>query len=207
MTSHPKDFSDELIKVISENKNIMKHIHLPLQAGSDKILGLMNRKYLLKDYILLYEKIKTAMPDCAVTTDIITGFPGEEEKDFAKTLEAVKKLRFNRAFTFLYSPRQGTAAEKLKDEVLLSEKKKWFSELVRVQKKISFEENLLLEGNKLEVLVEGYDIKQKGLLKGRLENNNIVHFYCNNPEKMIGKFVSVKITEAKSFYLNGELTE
>jgi tRNA-2-methylthio-N6-dimethylallyladenosine synthase len=207
MTSHPKDFSDELIRVISENKNIMKHIHLPIQAGSDKILRLMNRKYTLYDYLLLYEKIKTAMPDCAITTDIIVGFPGEQEKDFSKTLETVQKLRFNRAFTFLYSPRQGTAAEKLTDEVLLSVKKKWFSELIRVQKMISFEENLLLAGKKFEVLVEGNDIKQKGLLKGRLENNNIVHFYSDNPEKMIGKFVSVKITETKSFYLNGELTE
>ncbi len=206
MTSHPKDFSDELIRVISENKNICKHIHLPIQAGSDKILSLMNRKYLIKDYLLLYEKIKSAMPDCAITTDIIVGFPGEEEKDFAQTLETVQKLRFNRAFTFLYSPRRGTAAEKLKDEVLLTEKKKWFSELIRVQKRISLEENLLLRSKKLEVLVESNDIKQKGLLKGRLDNNNIVHFYSDNSEKMIGKFAFVKITEAKSFYLNGELT-
>jgi tRNA-2-methylthio-N6-dimethylallyladenosine synthase len=206
MTSHPKDFSDELIRVISQNKNISKHIHLPLQAGSDKILALMNRKYLIKDYIELYEKIKTALPDCAITTDIIVGFPGEEEADFLKTLETVKKLRFNRAFTFIYSPRQGTEAEKLEDKVMFSEKKKWFSELVRAQNRISFEENSLLVGKKFEVLVEGNDIKEKGLLKGRLENNNVVHFYSDNPGKMFGKFVYVKITETKSFYLNGELT-
>jgi len=205
MTSHPKDFSDDIIKVISENKNICKHIHLPLQAGSDKILTLMNRKYLIKDYISLYEKIKTIMPDCAITTDIIVGFPGEEEADFLKTLDTVKILRFNRAFTFIYSPRQGTAAEKLEDKVIFSEKKKWFSELVRVQNRISFEENAFLVGKKFEVLVEGNDKKEKGLLKGRLENNNIVHFYSDNPGKNFGKFVFVKITGSKTFYLNGEM--
>jgi len=205
MTSHPKDFNEDLISVIRDNKNIMNHIHLPLQAGSDKILGLMNRKYTIGKYIELYKKIKKEITDCAITTDIIVGFPGEEEEDFKQTLGIVKSLRFNRAFTFIYSNRKGTKAGSFEDNIPVSEKMRWFNELVRAQAEISYEENLKLSGKKAEVLVEGPGSKGKGMLKGRMENNNIVNFTGNTD--LIGKFADVRITGIKSFYLVGETAD
>ncbi|MBM3705134.1 MAG: tRNA (N6-isopentenyl adenosine(37)-C2)-methylthiotransferase MiaB [Actinobacteria bacterium] len=203
MTSHPKDFTEELIDVIEKNKNIMKHVHLPLQAGSDRVLDLMNRKYSRTFYIDLYGKIKDRMPECSITTDIIVGFPQEQYKDFLQTLEAVKMLRFNRVFTFIYSGRKGTAAERLKDTVSRDEKKIWFRNLVETQNDISLEENLKLVGRDFDVLVEGQSKRKGGLLEGRLENNSIVNF-SGGPE-LTGTIKRVKITQAKSFYFNGEL--
>jgi tRNA-2-methylthio-N6-dimethylallyladenosine synthase len=205
MTSHPKDFSDNLINVIRKYKNIMKHIHLPIQAGSDKILHMMNRKYTSSDYIDLFYKIKSAIPDCSITTDIIVGFPGEDENDFNRTLEIVSKLRFNRAFTFLYSTRTGTPAEKIPDRVPLSEKKKWFSLLVELQNRISLEENSRLLNGTFEVLVEGFASRGMGLLEGRLENNMIANF--TGDDKIIGKLINIEITNARSFYLEGRIAE
>ncbi len=163
MTSHPKDFNDSLISVIKNYNNIMKHIHLPLQAGSDKILALMNRKYTKAQYINLYNKIKSTIPECNITTDIIVGFPGETVDDFKQTLELVETLKFNRAFTFIYSPRQNTLSANFPDPIPLSEKKKWFKELINVQNEISLKENSKLIGKNIEVLVEGYSTKDKKL--------------------------------------------
>jgi tRNA-2-methylthio-N6-dimethylallyladenosine synthase len=203
VTSHPKDFSKNIISVIKQNSNIMRHIHLPLQAGSNKILKLMNRKYTREDYMNLYHSIRSELPDCTITTDIIVGFPGENEEDFLKTLDLVKNLRFDRAFTFIYSKRKGTVAEKMQDNVPLNIKKQWFKELVELQNLISLEQNKKMVGLKLEVLVEGFSNKKDGQLKGRLENNTVVNF--NGDKGLIGKLVPVKIKDAKSFYLSGEL--
>jgi tRNA-2-methylthio-N6-dimethylallyladenosine synthase len=203
VTSHPKDFSKNIISVIKQNSNIMRHIHLPLQAGSNKILKLMNRKYTREDYMNLYHSIRSELPDCSITTDIIVGFPGENEEDFLKTLDLVKNLRFDRAFTFIYSKRKGTVAEKMQDNVTLNIKKQWFKELVEFQNLISLEQNKKMIGLKLEVLVEGFSNKKDGQLKGRLENNTVVNF--NGDKGLIGKLVPVKIKDAKSFYLSGEL--
>jgi tRNA-2-methylthio-N6-dimethylallyladenosine synthase len=201
ITSHPKDISIELIDVISENKNIMNHIHLPLQAGSNKILKLMNRGYTREDYLKIIENIRTKIKDCAITTDIITGFPGEQRQDFEDTLDIVKRVRFNRAFTFIFSKRNGTAAYNLEDNVPLKDKKEWFSELILLQNKISLEENKKLVNKNFEVLVEGEG--NKGLIKGRLENNLIVNF--DGDKSYTGKFLNIEITQAKSFYLTGKI--
>ena len=203
VTSHPKDFSKNIISVIKQNSNIMRHIHLPLQAGSNKILKLMNRKYTREDYMNLYHSIRSELPDCSITTDIIVGFPGENEEDFCRTLDLVKNLRFDRAFTFIYSKRKGTVAEKIPDNVTLNIKKQWFKELVELQNLISLEQNKKMVGLKFEVLVEGFSNKKDGQLKGRLENNTVVNF--NGDKELIGKLVPVKIKDAKSFYLSGEL--
>jgi len=203
ITSHPKDFSRSIIDIIKNRDNLVKHIHLPLQAGSNKVLKEMNRNYTREDYLNIIENIREEIPDCSITTDIIVGFPGEERYDFLETLDMVRKVRFNRAFTFIYSPREGTKASKIKDHILLEEKKKWFKELLETQNRISDEENKKFIGKKFKVLVEGKSVKDGNLLEGRMENNTIVNFKGNTG--LIGKIVSVIITRAKTFYLMGDL--
>ncbi|HHT78708.1 MAG TPA: tRNA (N6-isopentenyl adenosine(37)-C2)-methylthiotransferase MiaB [Actinobacteria bacterium] len=200
MTSHPKDFSDELIDTIAGRDNIMPHIHLPLQSGSDRILKLMNRDYTGNDFLGLTEEIRKRICNCAITTDIIVGFPGEEEKDFYDTLDLVKKIRFERAFTFIYSKREGTRAAEFDDNIPLKVKKEFFKELVDVQNKISLEKNQLKTGNEYEVLVEGKG--PKNTFEGRLEDNTLVNFE-HDEEGIAGEFINVRITGAKSFYLKG----
>lgn len=203
MTSHPKDFSRSVIDIIKNRDNLVEHIHLPLQAGSNKTLKEMNRNYTREDYLNIIENIREEIPDCSITTDIIVGFPGEERDDFLETLDMVRKVRFNRAFTFIYSPREGTKASKMKDYILSEEKKKWFKELLENQNRISYEENKKFAGKKFEVLVEGRSKKGVNLLEGRMENNTIVNF--KGDVSLIGKIVSVIITRAKTFYLMGDL--
>ncbi len=203
LTSHPRDFSGSIIDIIKNRDNLVKHIHLPLQAGSNKVLKEMNRNYTREDYLNIIENIREEIPDCSITTDIIVGFPGEERYDFLETLDMVRKVRFNRAFTFIYSPREGTKASEIKDYILLEEKKKWFKELLETQNRISDEENKKFIGKKFKVLVEGKSAKDGNLLKGRMENNTIVNFKGN--AGLIGKIVSVIITRAKTFYLMGDL--
>lgn len=200
MTSHPKDLSKDLINVISKNKNIMNHIHLPLQSGSDRILKLMNRKYSKDNYLEIIKNIRKQIPDCCITTDIIVGFPGENYEDFKETIDVVNIVRFNKAFTFIFSKREGTYACKLEDFISLKEKKKWFKELLLLQNKISMEQNEEFVGKSLVVLVEGAG--SKGMMQGRLENSSIVNFEGN--EDLEGNFVNLNITEAKSFYLIGK---
>ena len=203
LTSHPKDFSKDIVHVIKERDNVANHIHLPLQSGSDKILKLMNRKYTSNKYLNIVNFIREEIPECSITTDIIIGFPGEERWDFLKTLNLVKKVRFSKAFTFIYSPRKGTKAYRMVDNIPIEEKKEWFKELVEVQNKISYEENKRMIGNKLKVLVGGKSKKNDGMLEGRLENNTIVNF--KGSKKIIGSFKFVEIIEARSFYLIGNL--
>jgi tRNA-2-methylthio-N6-dimethylallyladenosine synthase len=203
MTSNPKDFSEDLIQIIKERKNIVNHIHLPLQSGSNRILKLMRRKYSREDYIKIIENIKNNIEDCSITTDIIIGFPGEERADFNHTLEVVKKVRFARAFTFIYSPRKKTPAASMPDPVKMTEKKEWFKELIEVQNQISFEVNEEYIGKKVKVLVEGFSPKNEELMEGRMENNMIVIFSGNSD--MIGQIIELKIEKAMSFYLTGNM--
>lgn len=205
MTSHPKDFTEDIIDAVRDNNNIMGHIHLPFQSGSDKILELMDRKYTAKEYEDLFYKIKERIPDCAVTTDIIVGFPGEKEKDFNKTLELVKKLKFSRAFTFLYSSRRGTKAETFEDSVPIAEKKKWFKQLLDTQNTISFTENMKMTGKVFKALVESENTKKSSRLEGRLENNTIVNF--DGPKELTGTFINLEITQAHPFYLSGKIAQ
>ena len=203
MTSHPKDFSLNVIDIIRDRNNIVKHIHLPLQSGSDKILNKMKRFYTRTQYFNIISDIKRKMPGCSITTDIIVGFPGEERTDFLKTLDMVKKIRFSRAFTFIYSPRKGTKAYKMNDPVSLKSKKKWFEELIEIQRDISFEENNKNIGKKFQVLVEGNSKKGRSLLEGRMENNTVVNL--KGSKDLIGRIVPVVITGVKSFYVTGDL--
>ncbi len=202
MTSHPKDFSENLIDIIENRENIVKHIHLPLQAGSNKVLRRMNRNYTREDYLDIIKNIRKKIPQCSITTDMIVGFPGEERKDFLETLDMVKRVRFSRAFTFIYSPRKGTAAAKMKDYIPPGEKRKWFRELLETQNGISYEENKKFVDRKFEVLVEGKSTKDNSMLEGRMENNIIVNF--KGSSKLIGKIIPVKVTGARTFYLMGE---
>ena len=201
MTSHPKDLSDELIDVIYKNKNIMNHIHLPLQSGSDRILKSMNRKYSKDNYLEIIKSIRTKIPGCCITTDIIVGFPGEQDSDFKETMDVIKKVRFSKAYTFIFSKREGTQACKLADNTPKEEKKQRFNELILLQNLISMEENNKLVGQNLEILVEGSG--SKGMMQGRLENSSIVNF--KGDADMEGKFINLKIIEAKSFYLTGKI--
>ncbi len=201
MTSHPKDFSPKLVKVVAGCDHAVNHIHLPLQSGSNAVLEKMNRKYTQEHYLGMVQGMKANMENCSITTDIMVGFPGEEEKDFKQTMHVVKKARFKRAFTFIYSPRERTAAAKIKDDVPLASKKKWFEELVAVQNRISYEENKKMEGKTFQALVEGYSPKDKGLLQARLYDHTVV--LCRAPKKLIGKMVYLEIKQAKAFYLIG----
>ena len=203
MTSHPKDCSPDLVRIIKERDNIVNHFHLPLQAGSNRILKKMNRKYSREQYLDIIDNIRNSISNSTITSDIIVGFPGEERKDFEDTLDMVRKVRFGRAFTFMYSPREGTDASKMEDTVSLEVKKKWFSELLQVQNQISCEENEKFSGMKVEVLVEGKGHKDDKLLEGRMENNIVINF--EGSAGLIGKIVPVRIVRVGTFHMIGEL--
>ncbi len=202
MTSHPKDLSDELIEVMRTEPKICRHLHLPLQSGSSKILKKMNRSYDKEKYLTLVEKIKTAIPDISLTTDIIVGFPGETEEDFLETIDVVKKCCFDSAFTFIYSERSGTPAAKFEGKVPDDVIKDRFERLLEVCKKTSDEAASRLTGKTVEVLVEGEDEVSGNMLTGRLSNNLLVHFPGDTV--LIGKLINVKLTECKGFYFIGE---
>ena len=206
MTSHPKDLSDELIDVMKNSKRICHHIHLPVQSGSSRLLKLMNRKYTKEDYLLLIEKLKSAMPDIAITTDIIVGFPGETEEDFEETLDVCRKAGYSSAFTFIYSKRTGTPAATMPDQVDEDTIKNRFDRLLAVVNEESSAYASGLTGKTMKVLVEERDRESEGngkYLTGRLENNLLVHF--EGEDCLIGKIVDVKLTECKGFYFIGEL--
>jgi len=202
MTSHPKDLSDKLIKAMCECSKVCEHLHLPFQAGSNKILKLMNRKYTKEEYLEKVNKIKEAIPGIALTTDIIVGFPGETTEDFEETLDVVRKVRFDQAFTFIYSKREGTAAAKMMDVISEEEKRNNFNRLVEVQNQISREINESYKDNIYEVLVDGPSKTNKNMLTGRTRTGKVVNF---KGEAKIGELVNVKINEVHSFSLNGEI--
>ena len=205
MTSHPKDLSDELIQVMKESKKICRHLHLPLQSGSSRILKVMNRKYTKEQYLALAEKLRMEMPDLSLTTDIIVGFPGETEEDFQETLDVVRRVRYDSAFTFIYSRRTGTPAASMEDQVPEPVVKDRFNRLLSLVQEISQEMSLKVQGQTLPVLVESVNEQDASLVTGRLGNNLLVHF--PGTRDLIGKIVHVFLKECKGFYYIGELQE
>ena len=204
MTSHPKDLSDELIEVLGKSKKICKHLHLPLQSGSSRILKEMNRHYTKEQYLELVKKIRAAVPDIALTTDIIVGFPGETEEDFLETMEVVKEVQYDSAFTFIYSKRSGTPAAKMPDQVPDDVVHERFDRLLKVVNEAAKEQNGKLTGNTELVLVEEIDEKDDTMVTGRLSNNSVVHF--KGDASLIGKIVPVVLEESKGFYYLGRLS-
>ena len=202
-TSHPWDFTDEMVEVIAKYPNIMPHVHLPVQSGSSKVLKLMGRRYTRESYLELFDKIKNTVPGVAISTDIIVGFPGESEEDFLETLSLVEYCKYDNAFTFIFSTRKGTPAEKLEDNTPLKEKEDRLQRLNEVVNKYFLENNKKLEGETLQVLVEGISSK-KGMYYGYSETNKLINF-SSDKDLEIGSIVPVKITASKTWSLDGEL--
>ena len=205
MTSHPKDLSDELIEAMKDCDKVCKHFHLPLQSGSSRILKIMNRHYDKEQYLQEVEKLRKAVPDIALTTDIIVGFPGETEEDFLETMDVVKRVRYDSAFTFIYSKRTGTPAATMDDQVPDDVVKDRFDRLLKEVQTISNEKAMMLEGKTMKVLAEEMDGQDDKLITGRLDNNAIVHF--PGDASMIGNIYNVKLVECKGFYYMGEISD
>lgn len=203
MTSHPKDLSDDLILAMKECDKVCKHMHLPLQSGSSRLLKLMNRHYDKEQYLTIVKKLREAIPDIALTTDIIVGFPGETEEDFMETLDVVKQVEYDSAFTFIYSKRTGTPAAAMENQCDPKEVKEHFDMLLQKVQAISTKKAMALTGTVQEVLAEEENEQDKRLITGRLSNNSIVHFPgdCS----MIGNLYQVRLTECKGFYYLGEI--
>ena len=202
MTSHPKDLSDELIEVMGKSKKICRHLHLPVQSGSTRILEKMNRRYTKEHYLELTEKIRRAVPDISLTTDIIVGFPGETEEDFQETLDIVRRVRYDAVFTFQYSRRSGTPAAVMEGQVTPEVMKDRFDRLLTEVQAISSEVCSVHTGSVQEVLVESVNAHDPGLLTGRMSNNLLVHFPGDS--SLIGKLISVRLKECRGFYYLGE---
>ncbi len=203
MTSHPKDLSDELIRVMKESQKICRHLHLPLQSGSSRILKIMNRKYDKEQYLALAKKIRREIPDISLTTDIIVGFPGETEEDFLETMDVIRQVRFDSAFTFIYSKRTGTPAAAMENQVPEAVVKDRFDRLLKEVQDIAAGQCGKDTGTVQEALVEDIDHKQPGMITGRLSNNLMVHF--EGPKELVGSIVTVRLKEAKGFYYIGEM--
>ncbi len=203
MTSHPKDLSPELIKVIAGNEKIARHIHLPLQSGSDRILEAMNRHYTREKYIALAEMIRAEIPDVSITSDIIVGFPGESAGDVDDTIDVIERVRFDGAFTFEYSPRTGTPAARMEqlDRAFVQSN---FDRVLHTVQRISKEQAGRFEGRVMEVLIEGEDEKDPLRYTGRISQNNVVHFPKEGYD--IGDFVNVSLDECRGFYYNGKVS-
>lgn len=204
-TSHPWDFTDEMIDVIARYENIMPFVHLPVQSGNDEILKLMGRKYNATSYKELFDKIKAKIPHVSVSTDIIVGFPNETEEQFLDTLKMVEYCQYDNAFTFIYSPRAGTPAAKMEDNIELKVKEERLQRLNEVVNRYSLAQNQKYVGQKVKVLVEGYSKKGNEMLMGYTETQKLVNF-SGNP-KYIGEIVEVEITDAKTWSLNGKIHE
>ncbi len=205
MTSHPKDLSDELIEVMAASKKICRHIHLPVQSGSSTLLKKMNRRYTKESYLELVDKIRKAMPDISITTDIIVGFPGETEEDLLDTIDVVRKARYDSAFTFLYSKRSGTPAAKMPDQVSDQVAHERFDRLLKVVNEVARSQNSRLAGRTEPVLAEEVNERDPSLITGRLANNNVVHFKAD--PSVIGTIVPVVLEEAKGFYYLGRIAD
>ncbi|MDD3271659.1 MAG: tRNA (N6-isopentenyl adenosine(37)-C2)-methylthiotransferase MiaB [Syntrophomonadaceae bacterium] len=202
-TSHPKDMSDKLIDAVAILPKVCEHIHVPLQAGSNDVLRRMNRRYTREHYLELTHKIRQRIPGVAITSDLIVGFPGENEEDFLDTLDMVQKVRFEAAFTFIYSPRSGTRAASWEGQLELEEKKNRLQRLNQVQYQIAAEINQSMQGSIREVMVEGPSKTNPEKLTSRTRTNHIVIF--SGPKDLIGQLINVRITEAKTFSLFGEV--
>lgn len=205
MTSHPKDLSDELIQVMKESKKICRHLHLPLQSGSTRILKEMNRRYTKEQYLALAEKLRREIPDICLTTDIIVGFPGETLQDVQETIEVVKKVKYDNAFTFIYSKRTGTPAAAMEDQVPEEVVKEGFDKLLLVVQETAREQAKRFQGQCAEVLVEEVNEHDPSLMTGRMSGNMLVHF--PGKKELIGSFVKVQLEECKGFYYMGKMLE
>ena len=203
MTSHPKDLSDELIEVMAGSEKICHHMHLPLQSGSSRILKIMNRRYTKEQYLELTEKLRRAIPDISLTTDIIVGFPGETEEDFEETLDVVRKVRYDSAFTFIYSKRTGTPAASMEDQVPEEVIKPRFDRLLKEVQRISRDMSSRMTGQTVPVLVEEINDHDPSLVTGRLDHNLLVHF--KGDASLIGKIVDVHLDECRGFYYMGTM--
>ena len=205
MTSHPKDLSDKLIQAYVDCEKLCKFIHLPVQCGSSRVLQRMNRKYSREDYLELIRKLRAAVPEITISTDIIVGFPGETEEDFRETLSLVAEVEYDSAFTFLYSIRKGTPAEKYEDQIPEEVKHERFNRLVDLVNEISAKKNAAYVGRVEKVLVEGYSQKTAMAYSGRTDGFKLINF--EGTEDMVGKIIDVKVTAGKTFSLEGEICE
>ncbi len=205
MTSHPKDLSDELIQVMKDSKKICRHLHLPLQAGSTRILTEMNRRYTKEQYLALAEKIRREIPDISLTTDIIVGFPGETAEDVEETIDVIKKVRYDNAFTFIYSKRTGTPAAAMENQVPEEEVKVNFDRVLKTVQDMAREQVGRFQGQIMDALVEEVNEQEEGLVTGRLSNNTIVHF--PGDASLVGKIVNVKLEECHGFYYIGKMVD
>ncbi len=203
MTSHPKDLSDELIDVMAHSDKICKQMHLPLQSGSDRILQDMNRHYTKEKYLSIVDKLRAAVPDIAITTDIIVGFPGETVDDVNETIDVIKKVGYDNAFTFIYSKRTGTPAAAREDQLDEAFVKEQFARVLEAVSTEAAKRNGMYVGRTMEVLVEETNEHDKDYVTGRLSNNSMVHF--KGDSSLIGSLVNVKLTESKGFYYYGEM--
>ncbi|MBN3526275.1 tRNA (N6-isopentenyl adenosine(37)-C2)-methylthiotransferase MiaB [Paenibacillus apiarius] len=202
-TSHPRDFDDHLVEVLAKRGNLVEHIHLPVQSGSSEILKKMSRKYDRERFLELAGKIKKAIPDVVLSTDIIVGFPGESDEQFEETMSLVKEVEFDFAYTFIYSPREGTPAAGMEDNVPMDVKKARLQRLNELMTQLSRKSNEKLLGETVEVLVEGESKNNSDILSGRTRTNKLVHFAGS--KELIGQFVHVKVYDVMSFYIKGEL--
>ena len=203
VTSHPWDFTDRMIEVIGKYPNIMPYIHLPLQSGSDRILKLMGRRYTKESYLELFDKIKKVVPNASITTDIIVGFPGENDDDFLETLDVVNKCKYDSAFTFIFSPREGTPAAKMKDDTPLSVKEERLHRLNEVVNKYALEANQKYLDKEVPVLLENVSEKDDSMLAGYTDTMKLVNVKAS--KEMLGKIVDVKITDVKTWSMDGEI--
>ncbi len=201
MTSHPKDLSDEVISVIAKNDKISKSLHLPVQAGSNKILKAMNRSYTKEDYLLLVNKIRAAMPNITLSTDIIVGFPGESDEDYAETVDLIKKVRYHNAFIFMYSKRRGTIAEKMDNQVPLTVKRERIHNLLEIQHKISEELFTEMVNSTQRVLIEEEDLKY---YRGKAQSGKVV-LIEKSQKMLVGKFYDIKILSYEKGNLIGRI--
>ena len=204
VTSHPWDFTDEMIEVISKYDNIMPYIHLPIQSGSDDILKKMGRKYTIKEYTTLFNKLKSKIPNVSISTDIIVGFPNETEEDFNATLDIVRKLRYDLAYTFIYSKREGTPASKMEDAITLETKKERLAKLNELVNECAKENNMKYLNKEVKVLLTDHSDKL-GNLSGYTDTMKLVNVKAD--DKYLGKIVNVKITDAKTWSLDGVLVD
>lgn len=205
MTSHPKDLSDELIEVMKHSTKICRHLHLPLQSGSTRILTAMNRRYTKEQYLELAAKIRREIPDISITTDIIVGFPGETLADVEETIDVVKQVEYDNAFTFIYSKRTGTPAAEMEDQVPEEVVKEGFDRLLSVVQETAKKRAALFQGKVMEALVEEKNEQDASLMTGRLSNNILVHF--KGDETLLGRFVKVRLEECHGFYYIGTIIE
>lgn len=205
MTSHPKDLSDELIEAMKNLPKVCRHMHLPLQSGSSRLLKIMNRHYTKEQYLTLVDKLRAAIPDISLTTDIIVGFPGETEEDFQETLDVVRRVRYDSAFTFIYSKRTGTPAAAMENQIPEDIVKDRFDRLLKEVQETSKKMSSRFEGQTMPVLVEQINEQDENLVTGRMDNNLLVHF--PGTADLIGKIVDVNLKESKGFYYLGTLEE